>query len=82
METTLPRFPMKHNYRPQQSWGKVMFLQASVILLTGGHAWLRGVCGFFRGGMSGFSGGACVGYDEIRSMSGWYACYWNAFLYS
>ena len=23
-------------YRPQQSWGKVMFLQASVILLTGG----------------------------------------------
>ena len=25
-----------HNYRPQRSWGKVMFLQASVILLTGG----------------------------------------------
>ena len=24
------------NYRPQRSWGKVMFLQASVILLTGG----------------------------------------------
>ena len=23
-------------YRPQRSWGKVMFLQASVILLTGG----------------------------------------------
>ena len=30
-----------HNYRPQRSWGKVMFLQASVILLTGGR-W--GVC--------------------------------------
>ena len=26
----------KHYYRPQRSWGKVMFLQASVILLTGG----------------------------------------------
>ena len=27
-------------YRPQQSWGKVMFLQASVILLTlGGSTW-------------------------------------------
>ena len=25
-------------YRPQRSWGKVMFLQASVILLTGGGA--------------------------------------------
>ena len=24
------------NYRPQRSWGKAMFLQASVILLTGG----------------------------------------------
>ena len=24
------------NYRPQRSWGKVMFLEASVILLTGG----------------------------------------------
>ena len=28
--------PQILNYRPQQSWGKVMFLQASVILLTGG----------------------------------------------
>ena len=25
-----------HIYRPQRSWGKVMFLQVSVILLTGG----------------------------------------------
>ena len=48
-----------------------------------------GVRGFFWGGAcmghSGgrarfFSGGACVGYDEIRSMSGRYASYWNAFL--
>ena len=27
-------------------------------------------------------GGACVGYDEIRSMSGRYASYWNAFLWA
>ena len=26
------------------------------------------------------AGGACMGYDEIRSMSGRYASYWNAFL--
>ena len=26
-----------HHYRPQRSWGKVMFLQASVILSTGGE---------------------------------------------
>ena len=156
-------------YRPQRSWGKVMFLQASVILFTGGgvrgfireggrawfysggRAWFYsgGVRGFirgggacmvlFRGGMLGFiwgggrawfysggrvwfysggvhgfirggrawfySGGAGVrgfmrggvrgfiqgggvrgfssfcGYNEIRSMSGRYASYWNAFLF-
>ena len=28
--------PCNSHYRPQRSWGKVMFLQASVILLTGG----------------------------------------------
>ena len=27
-----------HFYRPQRSWGKVIFSQASVILLTGGSA--------------------------------------------
>ena len=31
------------NYRPQRSWGKVIFSQASVILLTGGGCLLRGV---------------------------------------
>ena len=40
-----------------------------VWLLLGGHAWL------LWGGMRGF-------FDEIRSMSGWYASYWNAFLYA
>ena len=46
-----------------------------------------GVClGMVRGGacvvMGGMCGcrGACVGCDEIRSMSGRYASYWNAFL--
>ena len=34
---------------------------------------LGGVCGFFEGGMHGF-------FDEIRSMHGQYASYWNAFL--
>ena len=34
---------------------------------SGGCAWL------LQGGMHGF-------FDEIRSMSGWYASYWNAFL--
>ena len=26
--------------------------------------------------------GACIGYDVIQSMSGRYASYWNAFLFS
>ena len=40
----------------------------------GGHAWLPG-------GMHGCGRGACIGYDKIRSMSGRYASYWNAFLF-
>ena len=32
------------------------------------------------GGVHG-DGGACMGYDEIRSMSGLYASYRNAFLF-
>ena len=61
-----------------------------------GFIW-GGVCGFIRGGMRGFirggvhgfirGGGMRVffsfsGYNEIRSMSGRYASYWNAFLLS
>ena len=52
------------------------------MVLFGGHVW------FYLGGMRGFiRGGACIvfsvffGYNEIRSMSGRYASYWNAFLY-
>ena len=41
-----------------------------------------GMHGFFRGACMVFPGGACVGYDEIWSMSGRYTSYWNAFLSS
>ena len=59
-------------------------------LLQGVCGFFWGVRGFFRGrhvwffpgvGVQGFFWGACVGYDEIRSMSGRYASYWNAFFY-
>ena len=51
-----------------------------------GHAWLLGGVHGCRaayvvaGGHAWLLGGACVGYDKIRSMSGRYASYWNAFL--
>ena len=40
-----------NNHRPQRSWGKVMFLQVSVILSTGGEylTWPKG-CTWSRGG--------------------------------
>ena len=61
----------------------------------GGHAWFfGGTCVVFWGGMHGFFGGVCVVFwggmrdffqffrvHEIRSMSGQYASYWNAFLF-
>ena len=54
-----------------------------VCVVAGRHAWLLGVCMVARrGGMHGCRGeGACMGYDEIRSMSGRYTSYWNALLY-
>ena len=52
-----------------------------------GYVWLGCVCGFrgvcmvaSQGGVCMVVGGPCIGYDEIRSMSGRYASYWNAFL--
>ena len=51
-----------------------------VCMVTGEHVWLLGVC-LVAGGVHGCWGGACVGYDEIQSMSGRYASYWNAFLF-
>ena len=34
----MPTLYLQFYYRPQRSWGKVIFSQASVILLTGGSA--------------------------------------------
>ena len=69
--------------------GGAWFYLGVCMVLFGGHAW------FYLGGMHGFIWEACVvlfrwgvhgffsffGYNEIRSMSGRYASYWNAFLY-
>ena len=47
-------------------------MRANMVSMHGGrgwHAWWP------------VGGGACMGYDEIRSMSGRYASYWNAFLF-
>ena len=61
-----------HFYGPQRSWGKVIFLQACVILFTGG------------GGSASVHVGIppppSTAYWEIRSTSGRYASYWNAIL--
>ena len=62
---------MQSCYRLQRSWGKVMFLQASVILLTGGCL------------VPGVSGPRGVPGGDPRDghCCGRYASYWNAFLY-
>ena len=61
--------------------------QKGAVCGEGGHVWQRGACvakgghAWQRGGsVAKWGGGACVGYDEIRSMSRRYASYWNAFL--
>ena len=76
--------------------GHVWFYLGVCMVLLGGCAWfyLGGVCGFIwghawfysgghawlysRGGVCGFF--SFFGYSEIRSMSGRYTSYWNAFL--
>ena len=50
-------FDDKYFYRLQRSWGKVMFLQASVILLTGGECLLPGWA--WSGGCLLWGGGVC-----------------------
>ena len=72
-------------------WGECVVAGGSVWLL-GGMCGCQGVC-MVAGGMHGCQGacmvvggmhgcrGACIGYDEIRSMSGRYESYWNAFLF-
>ena len=81
------------NYRPQRSWGKVIFLQASVILLTGGGAGPGGLCSRGGGGLvlrgvlgpGGFlglgGGGAWWRPPRDGHCCGRYASYWNAFLF-
>ena len=60
------------------SWGACM-------VALGGHAWLlRGACVVALGGVHDCSRGGMRGIQrdtEIRSMSGRYASYWNAFLF-
>ena len=63
-------------------WGACMVLfGGACMVLFGGHAWfyLGGHAWFFWGGMHGFF--SFFRYNEIWSMSGWYASYWNAFLF-
>ena len=70
--------------------GCAWFYLGACMVLFGGHAWFYsgggGHAWFYLGGMRGFSGGGMCGffsffgYNEIRSMSGRYASYWNAFL--
>ena len=55
------------------------------VVALGGHVWLLrggGMRGCSGGGVRGCSGGVRGFFDEIRSMSGRYASYWNAFLFS
>ena len=68
-------------YRPQRSCGKVIFSQVSVShsVHSGGGRCGMGAC--TAGGC--VAGGACMaGGYEIWSMSGRYASYWNAFLFT
>ena len=57
------------------AWGACVVAPGGHVWLLPGGAWFfRGGAWFFRGGMHGF-------FHEIRSMSGRYASYWNAFLF-
>ena len=61
------------------SGGHVWLLWGGMRGCSGGHAWLlRGACVVALGGGGGMHGF----FDEIRSMSGRYASYWNAFLFT
>ena len=74
-------------------WEGMCCCQGGHAWLLGGVHGCWGACMVAKGGMYGCKGacvvaggcawlwGACIGYDEIRSMSGRYASYWNAFLF-
>ena len=57
----------------------MVLFRGCVVLFGGMHGFIRGRAWFYSGGMRGFF--SFFGYNEIRSMSGRYASYWNAFLY-
>ena len=63
--------------------GHVWLLWGACMVALGEHAWFFGGCMVFSGGHAWFfgEGGVCVFFDEIRSISGQYASYWNAFLF-
>ena len=58
-----------------------------MVLFGGVHGFIGGCVWFYLGGMHGFIWGGMrgffsfFGYNEVRSMSGRYASYWNAFLF-
>ena len=58
-------------YRPQRSWGKVIFSQASVILFTGGgHAWLPGGHAWLQGGHAWLWGACMVAWGGMHGCMG------------
>ena len=71
--------------------GACVVARGACVVALGGCAWLLGgacmvapggACMVARGGMRGCSRGGVRGFfHEIRSMSGRYASYWNAFSY-
>ena len=63
--------------------GHAWLLWGGMCGCSGGHAWLLGgACVVAPGGHAWFLGGGVRGFfHEIRSMSGRYASYWNAFLF-
>ena len=75
--------------------GRACVVAGGTCVAAGGHAWLQGACvvGGWACVVAGgawmvaggwhvwLPGGVCIGYDEIRSMSGRSASSWNAFLF-
>ena len=63
------------------SGGMRGFIRGHAWFYLGGYAWFYsgGACMVFLGGVRGFF--SFFRYNEIRSMSGRYASYWNAFLF-
>ena len=78
------------HYRPQRSWGKVIFSEACVknsvhggVYVAGGVGGMHGRGRVWQGGHAWHAHPRQILRDTvIRSMSGRYAYYWNAFLFS